>query len=176
MYTFGKARTTYAQDIVTTTQYYYNRFNEKIGFLAGFRTAEQVKKQIENYYVVKDTGAYAGHVHISFKLPDEFEQLDWYNNKEYLMLKNAKNVIYIQHIAIKKEYAGKGCGKYLLNRLFYKFNQHLILSSVIVKPYCNEYSYMFHKKCGFYVVAYYNNDVIGKMHFESIYMLKGTAN
>jgi hypothetical protein len=172
MYIFNKASIEDAENIALTTQYYYNNFNDNVGFLAGFRIPEKVIQCIDNYYTVKVNGDYAGHVNISFDLPDEFEILEWYNKQDYINLKTAKDVIYIIHIAIKKEYAMKGCGKFLYNNLFNSFNTHLILSSVIVKPYKNEYSYNFHKKCGFRDIAYNKNDIIGDIHFESIYMLK----
>jgi predicted GNAT family acetyltransferase len=172
VYEFSQATEGYAEDIAATTQYYYNRFSNDKGFLAGYRTCQQVLSMLDKYYIVTINNQYIGHVQVSFGLPEEFKLLKWYENGYLEELKNCKKVIYIEHIVVKNEFTGMGAGRFLFQSLSNNYPDYILFSSVIDKPFSNKYSLEFHKQCGFKEVAYHKKDVIGSFTFQSIYLMK----
>lgn len=158
--------------IAETTRYYYNRFSDAQGFLAGYRSVEQVQADLQHYYVARIKGEPAGHVLIEFGLPEEFDLLKWHDTSEACRIRSFSQVVSIVHIAVRKEFLNQGIGTFLYNGLFARYPAAAFISSVIVKPYCNAHSLRFHEKCGFLAVAYHDRDVIHGTVFESVYFVR----
>ncbi|MEB3150199.1 MAG: GNAT family N-acetyltransferase [Sphaerospermopsis sp.] len=150
------------------------------GFLLAKISEEEVLKNLNNstqYFIaVNDSDEVVGYLSVSRpKITDDFlNQIVWEDNdSKNKIINHQEQHLYIQVLATKQEYMGKGIAQFMYKSLYEKFPQTLFSSFIVTKPIFNQRSLIFHEKQDFkHIGTFQSPQLMDLQNYESILMFK----
>ncbi len=159
-----------------------NVVNEEVylrnqGFLLNKVNYKIILTNIENkkqYYVTTDkSNSVLGFICLSNQIDKNILlSVKWKNkyDSKFLLL---NKYFYIDVVAIKPDFIGKGIGKHLYKQLYLTYSNFIFTLFIASKPYINKRSLNFHLKQEFRVIGHYkNNSFCGLKNYESKLLFK----
>ncbi|TAE59735.1 MAG: GNAT family N-acetyltransferase [Nostocales cyanobacterium] len=152
------------------------------GFLLAKTNQEEIQAKINKgtfYFVVVDiNNQILGFVAVSkpeIMIDGNSNLLDMmiWDDESYKIRLLEDNHFYIQTVATKQEYMGKGIAQFMYQSLFDRFPNYIFSAFIVSKPIFNERSIKFHQQQGFLQVAKIQLDEFLDMkNYESVLMVK----
>ncbi|MGB3495014.1 MAG: GNAT family N-acetyltransferase [Elainellaceae cyanobacterium] len=112
----------------------------------------------------------AGYISISTPTltPDMLQSISWSNDFDPALLMSDRH-IYIQSVAVYRQWAGQGIGRFLYQCIYEAFPTSCLSLFVATKPLCNERSLEFHHRQGFSPVGTWRKpQFLGLKDYESL--------
>ena len=141
---------------------------------------EKIRDRLDDsymYYVLKqdETADVLGFIELSLSAGNDIlQQVEWFDQeKKDRILAAKEKVLYIEKIAVNKEFKRHGMGAALYQHLFNELPDHSFYAFVMQKPHRNSVSLSFHQKLGFDVAGIFRaNEFTGFKNYESVVLLK----
>lgn len=153
-------------------------YSHENGFLLAQTTEDEFIERLSHktryFLAVNDDDSVLGFLAFSKpKISNEIlNQIIWqdYEHSEKLM---SDQHIYIEMVATKLDYMGKGIARFMYESLYEKFPNSLLSTFIVAKPIANERSMIFHQKQGFHPIGSLRYErFLDLENYESILMLK----
>lgn len=129
---------------------------ENESFMITEMSEEVIKERLTknySYFVLRNNGNQdiLGFIELSQTVGNEvLEQVTWLNEsaKNQILSKNNK-LLYVEKIAVDKNYKKQGIGEAIYNNLFNMYKDFSFYAFIMDKPFTNKISMNFHEKIGF---------------------------
>ncbi|MBD2355483.1 GNAT family N-acetyltransferase [Tolypothrix sp. FACHB-123] len=150
------------------------------GFLLEKTTEEEVvqnlNENIQYFVAVNSSNEILGFVTVAKpKISNIFlNQVIWQDDT-YKPKILSEHHLYIQKVATKVDYMGKGIAQFMYKSLYEKFPNSVITAFIVSKPIFNERSFRFHQQQGFQQIGTIQKELfLDLRNYESVLMVKET--
>ena len=164
-------------DIIAINNYYLE-YSDNQGFLITKYDINQLKEHINSNtdaisIAITSDNTTVGFIHVSLSINVKvINELEWYGENLRCTFEKGKK-LYIEKVAVKKEYQGEDIGMFMYESIFAQFPEYIFYSFVVKKPVTNVVSVNFHKKMGFIEAARFKaKKFLDINNYESVMLVK----